>query len=89
VEKGEKGTGGGENRHDFVHVVAEVVKKRHLVQLAVFQNQRDVLDGQHGEVALRQKATSVSMEWTLACQKINQPRSGCPMSMARISRAEL
>jgi hypothetical protein len=50
VEKGQKGAGGGENRHDFVHVVGQVVQEGHLVQLAVFQDKRDILDGQHGEV---------------------------------------
>jgi hypothetical protein len=51
VEKGEEGAGGGKDRHGFVHVVAQVVKEGHLVQLAVFQDQGDILDGQYGKVA--------------------------------------
>ncbi len=51
VEEGQKGAGGGEDRHGAVHVVGQVVEEGHLVDLAVFQNQRNVLDGQHDEIA--------------------------------------
>ena len=39
VEKGKKHTGGGKNRHSFMQIMTQVVKKRYLVELAVFQDQ--------------------------------------------------
>ncbi|VTR63956.1 hypothetical protein DESC_120048 [Desulfosarcina cetonica] len=51
MEEGKKRAGGGEDRHGFVHVMAQVVKERYSVNLAIFQDQRDVLDGQHREIA--------------------------------------
>ena len=51
VEKGEKGAGGGKNGHDFVKVVAQIVKERHLIHLPVFQDQGKVLDAENPEIA--------------------------------------
>jgi hypothetical protein len=50
VEKGQKGTGGGKHGHDFVHVVAQVVEKGHFIDLTIFQNHGNVLNGQNTQV---------------------------------------
>ena len=50
METGKKGAGGGKHSHYTVHVVAQIVKERHLVHLTVLQNQGNELNGEHTEV---------------------------------------
>lgn len=51
VEGGQEAADAGEERHDHVHVMRQVVQQGDLVQLAVFKDQRHVLDDQDGQVA--------------------------------------
>ena len=51
MEKRQERTGCRKNGHDAVHVMAEMMKKRHPVQLTVFQDKRQVFDAQDEKVA--------------------------------------
>ncbi len=50
VKEGQKGTGGGKHGHDLMHVVTQVMKKRYLVEFAVFQHHGNIFNGQHDEI---------------------------------------
>ena len=51
MKKGQKGAGGGKDGHDFMHVMAQVMKKRYFIEFAVFQRQGNIFNDQHTQVS--------------------------------------